>query len=59
MRGFGPEHEALAGWETLNRLGMDVLELTAKQVAQRFPPFIVSDEDRLFFDPWAGYLRSA
>ncbi len=58
VRGLWPEHEALAGWETLNRLGKDVVELTAKQVVKRFPQFIVSDEDRLFFDPWAGYLRS-
>ena len=25
---------------------------------RRFPQFAVSGEDRLFFDPWAGYLRS-
>ena len=58
VNGFGPEHEALAGWETLSRLGKDVSELTATEVNRRFPQFAVSDEDRLFFDPWAGYLRS-
>ena len=58
VHGFGPEHEALAGWETLSRLGKDVTELTAKEVNRRFPQFTVSDEDRLFHDPWAGYLRS-
>ena len=58
VNGFGPEHEALAGWETLSRLGKDVSELTAAEVNRRFPQFSVSDEDRLFFDPWAGYLRS-
>ena len=58
VNGFGPEHEALAGWETLSRLGKDVSELTAAEVNRRFPQFAVSDEDRLFFDPWAGYLRS-
>ena len=58
VRGFGPEHEALAGWETLSRLGKDVTELTAEEVNRRFPQFSVSGEDRLFHDPWAGYLRS-
>ncbi len=58
VRGLGPEHEALAGWETLGRLGKDVFELTAKQVGKRFPQFALSDDDRLFYDPWAGYLRS-
>ena len=58
VRGFGPEHEALAGWETLSRLGKDVTELTAGEVKERFPQFAVSGEDRLFHDPWAGYLRS-
>jgi glycine/D-amino acid oxidase-like deaminating enzyme len=58
VRDFGPEHEALTGWETLSRLGKDVFELTAEQVGKRFPQFAVSDEDRLFYDPWAGYLRS-
>ena len=58
VHGFGPEHEALAGWETLSRLGKDVTELTAKEVNRRFPQFTVSDEDRLFYDPWSGYLRS-
>ena len=58
VRGFGAEHEALAGWETLSRLGTEVSELSAKQVGERFPQFAVSDEDRLFYDPWAGYLRS-
>ena len=58
VRGFGPEHEALAGWETLSRLGKDVTELTAGEVEERLPQFAVSGEDRLFHDPWAGYLRS-
>ena len=58
VRDFGPEYEALTGWETLSRLGKDVFELTAGQVGKRFPQFAVSDEDRLFYDPWAGYLRS-
>ena len=58
VRDFGPEHEALAGWETLSRLGIDLCELTAKQAGERFPQFAVSDQDRLFYDPWAGYLRS-
>ncbi|MCE2516010.1 MAG: FAD-dependent oxidoreductase, partial [Acidobacteria bacterium] len=55
VRGFGPEHEALAGWETLSRLGKDVTELTVQEVNRRFPQFAVSAEDRLFHDPWAGY----
>ena len=58
VRGFGPEHEVLAGWETLSRLGKDVTELTAAEVNRRFPQFAVGGEDRLFHDPWAGYLRS-
>ena len=58
VRGLGPDHEALAGLETLSRMGEDISELTAKEVNERFPQFAVSDEDRLFFDPWAGYLRS-
>ena len=58
VRGFGPEHEALAGWETLSRLGKDVSELSLEEVQRRFPQFAVSAEDRLFHDPWAGYLRS-
>ena len=58
VRGFGAEHEALAGWETLSRLGVEVTELTAQELGARFPQFAVSDEDRLFYDPWAGYLRS-
>ena len=57
-RDLEADHEAHAGWETLNRLGKDVYELTAGQVRERFPQFTVSDEDRLIFDPWAGYLRS-
>ena len=57
-RDLDSDHEAHAGWETLSRLTRDVYELTASQVQERFPQFTVSDEDRLFFDPWAGYLRS-
>ena len=53
-----PDHESLAGLETLSRMGKDISELTAKEVQERFPQFAVSGEDRLFFDPWAGYLRS-
>ena len=58
VRGLGPDHEALAGLETLSRMGEDISELTAKEVNERFPQFAVRSEDRLFFDPWAGYLRS-
>ena len=58
VRGLEPDHEALAGLETLSRMGKDISELTAKEVGRRFSQFAVSDEDRLFFDPWAGYLRS-
>ena len=57
-RDLEADHETHAGWETLNRLGKDVYELTAGEVRERFPQFTVSDEDSLFFDPWAGYLRS-
>lgn len=57
-RDLEADHETHAGWETLNRMGKDVYELTANQVRERFPQFTVSDEDSLFFDPWAGYLRS-
>ena len=59
VRDFGPEHESLAGWETLSRLAADIVELTAREAGERFPQFAVSDADRLFYDPWAGYLRSA
>ena len=57
-RDLEADHETHAGWETLNRLGKDVYELTAGEVRERFPQFTVSDEDSIFFDPWAGYLRS-
>lgn len=57
-RDLEADHETHAGWETLNRMGKDVYELTTDQVRERFPQFTVSDEDTLFFDPWAGYLRS-
>ena len=58
VRGMGPDDETLAGFETLSRLGTEVAELTATEAQARFPQFAVSDEDRLFYDPWAGYLRS-
>ena len=58
VRGMGPDDETLAGFETLSRLGTEVAELTATEAQARFPQFAVSDEDRLFHDPWAGYLRS-
>lgn len=57
-RDLESDHEAHAGWETLSRMTTEVYELTAGQVRERFPQFTVSDEDRLFFDPWAGFLRS-
>ncbi len=57
-RDLEADHETHTGWETLNRMGKDVYELTAGQVRERYPQFTVSDEDSLFFDPWAGYLRS-
>lgn len=57
-RDLEADHETHAGWETLIRMGKDVYELTAGEVRERFPQFTVSDEDSLFFDPWAGYLRS-
>ena len=57
-RDFGPEHEALSGYETLSRLGKDVFKLTAREVRDRFPQFTVKEGDTLFHDPWAGYLRS-
>ena len=59
VRGLGPDHESLAGLVTLSRMGKDISELSAREVNERFPQFAVSGEDRLFFDPWAGYLRSA
>ena len=58
VRDVGPEHEALAGWETLSRLGTDVTKLTVNEARERFPQFSVHKEDTLFYDPWAGYLRS-
>ncbi len=58
LSGFGPEHEALTGWETLSRLGADVRELTMKEAEERFPQLVLTGQDRLFYDPWAGYLRS-
>ena len=58
VRDFGPEHEALSGYETLSRLGKDVSKLTASEARERFPQFTVRDDDMLFRDPWAGYLRS-
>ena len=58
VRGLGPDDEALTGLETLSRLGTEVTELTATETRERFPQFAVSAEDRLFYDPWAGYLRS-
>ena len=58
VRDFEREHEALAGWETLSRLGKDVTKLTVNEARERFPQFSVHEEDTLFYDPWAGYLRS-
>ncbi len=58
MRGLGPDDETLTGFATLSRLGTAVAELTATEARERFPQFAVSTEDRLFYDPWAGYLRS-
>ena len=58
VRDLAPEHEALAGFETLARLGKDVCKLSIEQVRQRFPQFAVREGDALFHDPWAGYLRS-
>ncbi len=53
-----PEHTTLAGYEALVRLGRDVSKPTMKEVQKRFPQFTLHDHDTLFFDPWAGYLRS-
>lgn len=58
VRDLDSNHEALAGWETLNRLNKGVTELTTKETRKKFPQFEVSDKDHLFYDPWAGYLRS-
>ena len=58
VRDFGPEHEALSGYETLIRLGKDISKLTTKEARERFPQFSVRDDDMLFHDRWAGYLRS-
>ena len=58
-RDFGREHEALAGQETLIRLGTDITRLTLAEARERFPQFSLNEDDTLFYDPWAGYLRSA
>lgn len=58
LHGFGAKHEALAGWETLSRLANDIRELTVKEAKERFPQLALTSQDRLFYDPWAGYLRS-
>ena len=54
----GLEHEILAVWETLSRLGEDVSKLTVNEARERFPQFSIHEEDTVFYDPWAGYLRS-
>ena len=41
VRDFEREHEALAGWETLSRLGKHVTKLTVKGTRERFPQFSV------------------
>ena len=58
LSGFGPEHPSLTGWETLSRLATDIEELTVKEAEERFPQLVLTGQDRLFYDPWAGYLRS-
>ena len=58
LHGFGPEHEALTGWQTLSRLATDIRELTVKEAEDRFPQLVLTGQDHLFYDPWAGYLRS-
>ncbi len=56
--GFGTEEEAPAGWEMLSRLTKDVSKITVAEARERFPQFTVHQEDTLYYDPWAGYLRS-
>ena len=51
VRDLDSNHEALAGWETLNRLNKGVTELTTKETRKKFPQFEVSDKDHLFYDP--------
>ena len=50
---------ARRGLETLHQRGRTVEMLDPAQVRQRFPQFAVEDDDTLFYDPWAGYLRSS
>ena len=58
VRDFGPEYEALSGYETLRVLGKDVARLNAEEVRERFPQFSLVEGDILLHDPWSGYLRS-
>ena len=57
--GVPTDSPARRGLETLHQRGKTVEMLSPTQVRQRFPQFVVQDDDTLFYDPWSGYLRSS
>ncbi|AWT60337.1 MAG: hypothetical protein CMN58_06125 [Solibacterales bacterium] len=58
QNGFDEENLFPSGWGMLGQIAEDVSQLTLSQAMDRFPQFDVRHDDKLFFDPWGGYLRS-
>ncbi len=57
-RDFSPGSRAHSNWEIFGDQEDGVQRLSRKEAGERFPQFVLEEEDVLLYDPWTGYLRS-
>ena len=58
MRGFEPGSGMYENWRYLQSRGADLTIMTAKEGRERFPQFVISDDEMCILDDWAGYIES-
>ena len=58
MRGFEPGSGMYENWRYLQSRGADLTIMTAKEGRERFPQFVIDDDEVCVLDDWAGYIES-
>ena len=58
MRGFEPGNVMYENWRYLQSRGSDLTIMTAKEGRERFPQFVIDDDEVCVLDDWAGYIES-
>ncbi len=58
MRGFEPGTGMYENWRYLQSRGADLTVMTAKEGRERFPQFVINDDEVCILDDWAGYIES-